>query len=86
MAKVRASLMTALAFISLVLLVLTAVEPEWIEELFGAEPDAGSGSAEALFTLVFVALTVASGLSVIVAWRKVGAHRRERPTSDRGLQ
>jgi hypothetical protein len=86
MAKVRALLVTTLAFISLVLLVVTAIEPDWIEAFFGAEPDAGSGSAEALITLVFVALTVISGLSAFRAWRKVGAHRRERPTANRGLQ
>jgi uncharacterized membrane protein YqjE len=85
-AKVRALLLAALSFISLAMLVVTAVEPKWIEEFFGAEPDAGSGSAEALVTLVFVAFTVISGLSAFIAWRKVGAHRRGRPTADRGLQ
>jgi hypothetical protein len=86
MAKVRASLVTTLAFISLVLLVVTAIEPDWIEAFFGAEPDAGSGSAETLITLVLVALTVISGLCAITAWRTVSAHRHERPTADRGWQ
>ncbi len=83
MTKVRALLVTVLAFISLVLLVVTAVVPKWIEEFFGAEPDAGSGSAEAL--IVFVALTVVSGLGAIVAWRKVATRVLERTTSDRRL-
>ena len=88
MAKVRALLVTALLLISVVSLMLTAAEPDWIEKLTGAEPDAASGSVEVLITLALVSLTVVSGLSTIVAWRKVAAHGRKRvhnSTADRGL-
>lgn len=44
MTRWRVELATAAAFV--VLAVVTAVEPQWIERLFGAEPDGGSGSLE----------------------------------------
>ncbi len=36
----------ALAGLAAVLAVLTAISPDWIELLFGADPDGGDGSAE----------------------------------------
>jgi hypothetical protein len=84
MAKVRAVLLTVLSFISLVMLVMTVVKPDWIEEFFGVEPDAGSGSAEALITLAFVALTVISGLSAVRGWRNLALHAQKRSTVDGG--
>ena len=44
MSRWRVELGTAAAFV--VLAAVTAVEPQWIERLFGAEPDGGSGSLE----------------------------------------
>ena len=46
----------ALGAVCLLALALTAVWPDWIELIFGAEPDGGSGALE--WTLV-VALAVA---------------------------
>jgi hypothetical protein len=40
----RLRIEVVLAVISAVLCVLTLVFPEWIEELTGLEPDAGSGA------------------------------------------
>ena len=42
------------------LLVLTLVSKEWIEEVFGVEPDGGSGAVEWGITLGFLAVAVIS--------------------------
>lgn len=61
--RVRFWFEAALALMSGLLFLLTSVTPDWIERVFGVEPDAGSGAVEwgivavlALVTLVFVAL------------------------------
>lgn len=55
---------TVLAIAAAALAVLTWIDPEWIETLFGVEPDAGNGVAEVAIVLAF-ALTAAisSGLA-----------------------
>jgi len=40
--------------------ILTAVWPEWIEGLFGFDPDGGNGSAEWLIVAVLAVATVAA--------------------------
>ena len=52
------------------LAVLTLFSPEWIEELFDADPDAGSGSLE---WLIVVALALAAVILAVLArveWRR----------------
>ncbi len=49
----------ALALGSLALFLLTIAWPEWIEGLFGVEPDAGSGAAE---WVVAAALAISAGI------------------------
>jgi hypothetical protein len=75
--KARAWLATGMSLISAVLVVVTLVVPDWIEEVFGLDPDAGNGSAEILITLGLVALTVVSGFGTIVAWRTVISQARD---------
>jgi len=48
-----------LAAAAAVLAVATAIHPDWIEELTGLDPDAGSGSAEWAVTLVLALAAVA---------------------------
>ena len=48
-----------LAAAAAVLAVATAIRPDWIEELTGLDPDAGSGSAEWAITLVLALAAVA---------------------------
>jgi hypothetical protein len=56
------------------LLVLTLAVPRWIEVLFDADPDAGSGSTEWLAVGALAAATaVATGLGVRT-WRVAQKH------------
>jgi hypothetical protein len=50
-----------LAAAAAVLALATAIRPDWIEELTGLDPDAGSGSAEWAVTLALAALALAVG-------------------------
>jgi hypothetical protein len=56
--RARVSIEVVLAVISAALCVLTLVFPEWIEELTGLEPDAGSGALEWLVAGVFLVAAV----------------------------
>ena len=40
--------------------ILTAVWPDWIEGLFGFDPDGGNGTAEWLIVAVLAVITVAA--------------------------
>jgi hypothetical protein len=60
---------TVLAGICAVLAVLTAIWPQWIEEVFGVEPDQGSGSFE---WLVVLSLGIVAAISAEVARRECG--------------
>jgi len=51
-----------LAIVSAAVLVLTLAMPDWIEEVFGVEPDAGSGSLEALIAIALAVATIAFAL------------------------
>jgi len=55
-----------LAVLSTAALVLTAVMPNWIEQVFDVSPDAGNGETE--WGLVTV-LVVATAAFVVLAWR-----------------
>jgi hypothetical protein len=59
-----------LGAVCLVALALTAVWPDWIEEVFGVEPDGGSGAVE--FGLVGLLAVCAFGLP----WHGVCGLRR----------
>jgi hypothetical protein len=79
MTKVRAWLVTALPLISLCLLLLTIVQPDWIEEIFGVEPDGGDGSLEALVIWALVVVTAVSGMGAVMAWRRAVSRRPAEP-------
>jgi hypothetical protein len=51
-------------------LVLTLSRPEWIEEVFGVEPDAGSGWAEWLITAGLFAAALGSSVLGALEWRR----------------
>ena len=53
----------ALAAISGVMLVVTLAWRDWIEEVFGVDPDRGNGSLEWAIVVALALLTVAFGLA-----------------------
>jgi len=78
--RTRAWLATIFAVVGLGLCVLTLVLSEWIELLFGVDPDRGSGALELLVAGAFL---VASLLLVGQArrdWRTL--HQGNRPIAD----
>lgn len=55
---------TALACICVALAALTAIWPQWIEEVFGVDPDQGSGSFEWLIVLGFgIVAAISAGIA-----------------------
>ena len=65
-----------LATSSLVALVLTIVWREWIEALFGVEPDGGDGSAEWMVVLACTLVFLVSAASARVELRHRAGLRR----------
>lgn len=51
-----------ISLLSVILLALTAVVPDWFEALTGVEPDAGSGSFELILSATLVVVVVGFGL------------------------
>jgi hypothetical protein len=68
--RTRFWLEAALATISGLLAVATIVWPDWVELIFGIEPDAGSGSFEVAVTLIAIAATILFVLSAGMEWRR----------------
>jgi hypothetical protein len=55
------------------LLVVTAVWHDWIEVVFGVDPDGGSGLLEWAITAAATLAAVGSGASALVDWRRAHA-------------
>lgn len=73
--RARVSIEVVLAVISAALCVLTLVFPEWIEELTGLEPDAGSGALEWLVAGVFLVAAVVAAVLARRDHRRLAADR-----------
>jgi hypothetical protein len=73
----RARIEILLAAVAGVLAVVTLVWPMWIESIFAARPDAGSGAAEWLVVSVFAASAVVLALVGVRHYRLAG-----RPSSE----
>ena len=67
---------TALAVASAALLLLTLISREWIELIFGVDPDGGSGALEWAIVAALLAVTVAFGALA----------RRDRPRSHEAVE
>ena len=61
---------SAFGLASAVLLAMTWVWPDWIERLFGLEPDAGDGSAEWGWAVAFAIATLVLFVDAGRAWRR----------------
>jgi hypothetical protein len=60
---------SALAVLAGALAVVTIVWPDWIELLFGVEPDEGNGSLEVMITVAAACLAIAFSLLAGFEWR-----------------
>ena len=69
----RIWLETAAAIASAVATALTALWPQWIEMVFGADPDGGTGETEWLLVACLFAVTLALTLDLGREWRRAGA-------------
>jgi hypothetical protein len=71
----RLRIEVVLAVVSALLCVLTLVFPQWIEELTGFEPDAGSGALEWAVSGVFLVAAVVSAVLARRDHRRLAADR-----------
>ena len=56
---------------SLALALVTLVWKDWIEIVFGVDPDQGSGSFEWLVVAVLLALALICGIAAVIEWRRL---------------
>jgi hypothetical protein len=61
----------ALGVTSLVFLALTLFVSDWVEAIFGVDPDRHSGSLEWALDGVFLATAVAAGVLARIEWRRM---------------
>ena len=62
-----------LAVVSALLLLLTLIRKDWIEVVFGIEPDKGSGAFEWFLVIGFATVTVAFTALARAEWRRAAA-------------
>jgi hypothetical protein len=58
-----------LAFVSAALFAITLLWHDWIEIVFGVDPDEGNGLVEALVSASFLALTLVFAVYSRLEWR-----------------
>lgn len=68
--KTRLVLETALAVVFAAIFVATVFWPDWIELVFGADPDEGSGELEWAIVAISGLLAVASIIVARMEWRR----------------
>ena len=64
---------SGLSAASLILLIVTLVNHEWIEAVFGVDPDQRNGSLEWLVTAVLIVVTVIGAMSARAEWRRASS-------------
>jgi hypothetical protein len=71
--RLRFWIEVGLAAASALLLVVTLITREWIELVFGVDPDNGSGSLEWLIVALTAATTIAFAVAARLEWRHARA-------------
>jgi hypothetical protein len=61
---------SAIFVLSFASLAATLVDPEWIEAVFGVEPDGGSGALEWGLTLALAAMALLTSSLAWLEWRR----------------
>ncbi|AZS37417.1 hypothetical protein CVS47_02053 [Microbacterium lemovicicum] len=72
---IRIIVQFALAALFLAVAVVTVIEPEWIEVVFGIDPDRGSGALEWVIVLALGVLAVVAagfGARTVIRRRRIG--------------
>jgi hypothetical protein len=59
-----------------VLAIVTLIQRDWIELIFGVDPDNHSGSLEWLIVIVLLAASIISALFALNEWRRASAATR----------
>jgi len=72
-ARVRFWIEVVLAAVTIALLLLTLISRDWIEEVFGVDPDAGSGALEWGIVIALAVATVAFSLMARAEWKRGAA-------------
>ena len=70
-ARIRFRLEALFAAVTFVLGVLTLVVPDWIEVVFGVDPDGGDGSLELWLVIVCFAVTGAMSTLALGTYRRL---------------
>lgn len=65
----------ALAIVSVLLVLLALVWRDWVETVFGVEPDGGSGSLEWLIAVAFVVAAITFCAGARREWRRTISRR-----------
>jgi hypothetical protein len=60
-----------LSSVSVFLLLLTVLVPDWIEAVSGVDPDHGSGALEWAISLLLLAVAAISGAFARTEWRRL---------------
>lgn len=72
MVRTRFWIETALAALTTVVLLVTLAWKEWIEAIFGADPDGGDGSLEWAVVAALLAVSVTLSAMARAEWRRTG--------------
>jgi len=68
--RIRFWLEVILGSISGILAVVTLFWHDWIEAIFGVDPDKGNGSAEWLVVVVLLVVTATLAVGARIEWRR----------------